>query len=162
MHRDAFGEEGEQVAALVDRIRTSPHYIPELSLVSDVAGGVAGHVMISGATLRGQGGDSAILILSPLGVRSIHQQQGIGGALVRAVCAAAHERDEPMIVLEGSPAYYRRFGFEPAHERGIELPLPDWAPRQAGQLHRLEAYSEAMRGTVIYPSAFDEVSGQQG
>ncbi len=93
-------------------------------------------------------------LLSPLAVLPVRQGAGIGGALVRAAVAAADRRDEPLVVLEGSPAYYRRFGFEPSYEHGIDLPLPDWAPREAGQVARLTRYDPTLTGTVVYPPAF--------
>ncbi len=148
----AFASDTE--ADLVDAIRSSEHYVPELALVATDGGEVVGHTMISGATLRSPGGDRPIVMLSPLAVLPARQGEGIGAALVRAAVAAADHRGEPLVVLEGSPAYYRRFGFEPSYEHGIQLPLPDWAPREAGQVARLSGYDAALTGTVVYPPAF--------
>jgi putative acetyltransferase len=58
-------------------------------------------------------------------------------------------------VLEGSPVYYGRFGFEPSADYGIHLPLPDWAPPEAAQVLRLRNYDPSIRGHVVYPPAFD-------
>ena len=102
-------------ADLVEMIRDSDQYVAEMELVAVVDDGVVGHVMVSGAVIIGEAGTaSPIAMLSPLAVDPTRQRQGIGGALVEAVCAIAEHRAEPMIVLEGSPAYYSRFGFEPA------------------------------------------------
>lgn len=149
--------ESDAEADLVDLIRASPQYLPAMALVAELKGEVVGHVMISGATLRADGGDRSVVMLSPLAVAPAHQGAGIGSALVRAVCAIADETGEPMVVLEGSPAYYRRFGFEPSYEYGIELPLPDWAPRPAGQVLRLAAWNRPPGGVVVYPPAFAAV-----
>jgi putative acetyltransferase len=158
----AFPSGGEEL--LVERIRASPEYVPEMALVAvvDSASGpeIAGHVMISGATLRGSDGDRRIAMLSPLSVAPSHQGMGIGGALIRAACAIADERGEPFVVLEGSPQYYGRHGFEPAANLGIELPIPAWAPSEAAQVIRLRSFDPgdtSVRGTVIYPVAFDEL-----
>ncbi len=148
---DAFGSDGE--ADLVEAIRASPEYIARLALVAVVGGEVVGHVMISGATLRTSTGDRPIVMLAPLAVAAAHRRVGIGGALVRAVTDLA--RDEPLIVLEGDPAYYSRFGFEHAAPLGIDLPLPDWAPSEAGQVLRFATSDPTLRGTVVYPPAFD-------
>ena len=75
---------------------------------------------------------------------------------MRAVIAAAEERGEPLVVLQGHPGYYPRFGFEWSVPLGITLDLPDWAPREAGQVLRLGSYDASIRGKVVYPSAFDE------
>jgi putative acetyltransferase len=146
-------------ADLVELIRESDRYAAEMELVAVIGDGVVGHVMVSGASIINEAGTaSPIAMLSPLAVDPIHQRQGIGGALVEAVCAIAERRAEPVIVLEGSPTYYSRFGFEPSTKLGITLPLPDWAPPEAAQVLRLSAYDPTdsrLRGTVRYPPAFE-------
>ena len=146
------------VAELVAAIRASEHFFPELSLVAEVEGHVVGHVMISRATLDDGVLQSPIMTLSPLAVAPGHQRRGIGAALVRAVTTAADERGEPFVVLEGSPIYYGRLGFEPAAAHGITLPLPSWASPAAAQLMRLAADVPTLRGHVVYPSAFDIIA----
>jgi putative acetyltransferase len=155
---DAFGSEAE--ADLVERIRASPEYEPSMDLVADVDDlGVVGHVMISRAMLRSPGGsERSIVMLSPLAVDPAVQGRGLGGELVRSATAIADHRGEPLVVLEGSPAYYSRFGFVAASAHGISLPLPDWAPLAAAQVMLLSSYDptdQSLRGTVCYPSAFD-------
>jgi putative acetyltransferase len=128
--------------------------------VAELDGRVVGHVMVSGAALRNDSGDRTISMLSPLAVDPDHHGAGIGGALVRAVTAIADERGEPLVVLEGSPRYYARFGFVHSVPHGIELPLPDWAPAEAAQVLLLRAYDPhdpTLRGRVVYPAAFDGV-----
>ena len=53
-------------------------------------------------------------------------------------------------MLEGSPAYYGRLGFEPAAAHGITITLPDWAPPEAAQVLSLHASDPTMRGHVVY------------
>ena len=84
-------------------------------------------------------------MLSPLAVAPDRQRQGVGSALVRAVTQRADERGEPLVVLEGAPAYYGRLGFEPADPLGIHITLPDWAPPEAAQVMRLRAYEPSVR-----------------
>jgi putative acetyltransferase len=152
----AFGSAAE--AHLVEAIRASPQYVPELSLVADLDGRVVGHVMISFTALHDDGSERWISQLSPLAVAPDVQGQGIGSALVRAVCALADTRGEPLVVLEGNPKYYGRFGFEPSATHGITLPLPSWAPPEAAQVLRLSRDDPSIRGRVVYPPAFDGVT----
>lgn len=155
--RRAFTRQPE-VVDLVEDIRRSAHYVPELALVAEQDGVLAGFVMCSSATIVGGDARHRVLNLSPLAVVPEFQRRGIGSALVEHVVARAAERDEPLIVLEGSPRFYGRLGFEPALRYGIELELPDWAPPEAAQVHLLPAYDPAIRGRVEYPPAFDVLS----
>jgi putative acetyltransferase len=83
--------------------------------------------------------------------------QGIGSALVRDIAARVDADGHPLIVLEGSPSYYARFGFADARGHGIHIDLPDWAPPEAGQVLRLANDDPAIRGEVVYPPAFADL-----
>ncbi len=156
----AFGSPVE--ARLVSDIRTSPGYRPDLALVAEIdrpdgdGRRIVGHVMISDAVVRTDDGDEhPIAMLSPLAVAPDAHRRGVGAALVRAAVDRADAAGEPMVVLEGSPAYYGRFGFEPAVDHGLALPLPDWAPIEAGQVLWFGGHDPRLTGTVVYPPAFD-------
>lgn len=149
----AFGSPAE--ADLVEAIRGSEQYVPEWALVAvhdDTD--VVGHVMVSYADLVDGSTRRRIAMLSPLAVRPDVHGRGVGSVLVRGVAALADAAGEPLIVLEGSPVYYSRFGFEHAAPLGVELPLPSWATSEAGQLLRLRAYDANLRGRVEYSPAF--------
>jgi putative acetyltransferase len=151
----AFG--GDAEAVFVDRIRASGGYVAALSLVAVAGNRVVGHVMVSHVGLHDDGHDRRIASLSPLAVSPDVHARGIGSALVRAVTARAEELGEPLIVLEGDPGYYGRFGFEWSVPLGIQVDLPSWAPPEAAQVLRLRGYDPAIRGRVVYPPAFDDV-----
>jgi putative acetyltransferase len=150
----AFGSSNE--ARLVAAIRASSNYMPSWSLVAvTTAGRVVGHVMVSYVGLRDGGSTHRVPSLSPLSVDPDYQRRGVGCALVRAVASAVESAGEPLIVLEGSPGYYSRFGFEYAVPLGITIKLPDWAPPEAAQVLRLSRYDTGVRGEVEYPPAFN-------
>lgn len=151
----AFNSAAE--ARLVEAVRASDGFVEGLSLVAELDGAVVGHVLVSHVELRSGDGSHRIATLSPLAVAPGHQRSGIGSALVRAVVARADALGEPLVVLEGSPDYYGRFGFEHSLAYGVRIDLPDWAPAEAAQLLRLAAYDPSLTGTVVYPPAFAEV-----
>ncbi len=144
------------VADLVELIRASPEYVAGLALVAERDAEVVGHVMVSHAALVDDHGvRRRVGTLSPLAVLPRWQRQGIGGLLVAHVLRAAQDHGEPLVVLEGSPQYYSRLGFEPAAAHGITIPLPDWAPPEAAMVRLLPDYRPEYRGRLEYPPAFD-------
>lgn len=158
----AFADTG-QVAGMVAGIRASARYHPALALVAEhPSGGIVGFVMVSGATVRNAAGEHPIAMLTPLAVAPGHQRSGVGGALVRAALAVAEAAGVPFVVLEGSPAYYTRFGFEPAAPHGIDIHLPAWAPPEAAQvafLTRHDPTATWWRGEVVYPPPVAALGG---
>ena len=122
-----------------------------------IDGRVVGHVAISMAILRDLQRDTAIANLSPLGVLPSVQRRGIGSALVDEVVARAAERGEPLVVVEGDPAFYGRLGFEYSVPLGIRITLPSWARPECAQVRRLRDTGSSPQGLVVYPPAFDEV-----
>lgn len=149
---DAFG--GPQVPGLVRMIRSSREYEPELAVVAEEADELVGVLLLSRLPLLGQHGRWwPVLVLSPLAVRPDRAGRGIGAALTRHALAVADGKGEALVVLEGDPSYYCRFGFEPGPARGIERPS-DLIPEPAFQVRPLTAYDSQMRGRIVYPEAF--------
>jgi putative acetyltransferase len=137
---------------LVDWLRASPAWIPELSLVAvDPDGGIAGHVLCT----RGTVAAAAVLALGPLSVRPDRQRSGVGQALVHAVLGAADALGEPLVALLGSTAYYPRFGFRLSIEYGITPQRPEW--EEHFQVRTLTDYDPALRGEFAYPEPFDRM-----
>jgi putative acetyltransferase len=153
VQRRAFGDHGAAVAELVGTLREGLTAGEGLALVAEVDGQVAGHVMFTRSLLDAPRRLVEVQVLSPLGVLPGRQRQGIGSALVRHGLKIMAERAVPLVFLEGSPAYYPRFGFVPGGTLGFRKPslrIPD-----AGfQVATLPAYEPWMTGTLVYAEAF--------
>jgi putative acetyltransferase len=151
----AFARPGEDVPAeapLVDWLRASQAWMPELSLVAEGPDGeVIGHVVCT----RGTVGSAPVLALGPLSVRPDWQRRGVGKALMHAVLGAADALGEPLVALLGSTAYYPRFGFRPASDYGITPGHPEW--KEHFQVRALTAYDPHVRGAFAYPEPFDRL-----
>ncbi len=155
VHAAAFARPGEGEpfeAVLAVLLRESGDAVAALSLVAEVGGEVAGHVVCSRPTAAG--GARPLLGLGPVGVLPAHQGRGVGGALLHAVLGAADALDEPGIVLLGAPAYYGRFGFEPAARHGVLSPVPAWGEHL--QVRRLTAWGPEHAGPFAFAPPFDD------
>ncbi len=148
----AFGREAE--ARLVEALRASDAFVPELSLVADADGDVVGHLLLSYVGLAGDG-TRRVLSLAPMSVRPDRQRGGIGSALVREGLRLADERGEPLVVVLGHRWFYPRFGFVPATRHGIEAPFP--VRDDVFMVRTLRAYDPSLCGKIAYPPAFDDL-----
>lgn len=156
LHRAAF--HGAAEAELVDAVRASSGFVPELSLVAVTDdGSVLGHAMVSrvGFAPDAGTGPSAVLALAPVAVLPPYQGRGIGTALTQAALQLADGRDEPCVVVVGSPAFYGPFGFVPARDAAVRGPYD--AAGTAFQVRPREGQGPIAPGMVVYPAAFDGV-----
>ncbi len=146
---DAAFDHQEGVGALVDDLRRSGRV--EVELVAEDADAVVGHVALERAWVDDDEAVVDVLTLSPLSVSPSRQGAGIGTLLVEAALAAARDRAEPYVFLEGDPGYYGTRGFGPALERGFLRPT-DRIPGPAFQVAVLD--DRGVTGRLVYPDAF--------
>ena len=151
--RGAFVRHPDEVAQLVEDIRASEHFIPELALVAADDSVVIAHVMLSWVGVE-DGSRDRILNLSPMSVRPDRQRAGVGTALIRDALGRAEAAGEPAVMVEGIPGYYPRFGFEQAGALGFTPPNPR-IPAEAFLVKRLPGYTADLAGRIVYPPAFD-------
>jgi len=140
-------------ADLVDAVREQAH--PLVSLVAELNGEIVGHILFSPVALDGHP-ERRILGLAPMAVAPARQRQGIGSALVRAGLERCRELGYGAVVLLGHPAYYPRFGFQPAARFGIGSEYA--APDEAFMLLELvPGYLGGASGAVRFHAAFQRV-----
>ena len=153
--RAAFGAEeprdGDDVVELWRDLDESD--LVRISLVAVTDGQLVGHVGVTHAWLDARRALVDVLLLSPLSVLPDHQARGIGTALLEAVLAAGEQTGRPAMVLEGSPFYYGRRGFDRGSVHGIVAPS-DRTPDAAFQVVCFGAWEEWMTGRVVYPDVW--------
>ncbi len=151
--RAAF--ESDTEPSLVDGIRNSSAFIPELSLVARDTNDstVIGHVMFSRLRVGNSDEGPLGLVLAPLAVAPSRQGEGVGSQLVYVGLDRATELGYRFVVLHGPPEYYHRFGFSPAERFGFENPF-DTPSREFMAAELVASGLEGMSGNLKYPEAF--------
>jgi putative acetyltransferase len=145
----AFGRPEE--AALVDALRAHGQMV--LSLVAEVDGRVVGHVAFSPVTIGSRTGVG----LAPLAVLPECQRRGAGAELVRRGLAECRAAGHDFAVVLGEPAYYARFGFEPAARHGARCEFD--APEDAFMILALRPGALAgLGGVARYAPEFGAVA----
>ncbi len=152
---DVDGIERVTLAAFTGKFRDNPteHLIVNglrdagalsLSLVAEVDEKIVGHVAFSSVTINGD--NLNWYGLGPISVVPELQKQGIGSKLIHEGLSAIRAFGAKGCVLEGSPAYYQRFGFRtypgliyegsPAPEYFMALPFYEDVPVGKVEYHR--------------------------
>lgn len=150
VHKAAFPTPAE--AGLVDRLRTNGK--AEVSLVAEAEGQIVGHILFSPVTISGPTGDVATgLGLAPLAVLPELQSRGIGSRLTREGLDACRGGGYSFVVVLGHPAYYPRFGFERADNRGISN---EYGADDAFMVLELQPGSLPTQGLAKYAAEFAE------
>lgn len=133
---------------LVDRLRESEAYIPQLSLVAEDSGKIVGHILFTRVDIGG----SPQLALAPLSVIPAYQRRGIGGALITRGHELAGGLGYGYSVVLGSGRYYPHFGYQPAARYGIKPPFD--VPGENFMACRLREDAPDISGVVRYAKAF--------
>ena len=140
---------------LVERLRYTKAFIPELSLVAEYRGQVVGHILLTKIKIKDGHFSFDSLALAPVSVKPNFQGKGIGGQLINKAHEAARALGLNSIVLIGHENYYPRFGYERASKYGIKLPFE--APDKNCMVIALTKNGlDGVRGMVENPKTFFE------
>lgn len=133
---------------LVNALRESDAFIPELSLVAESDGKIVGHIMLTKAKV----GEAIVLALAPLSVLPEYQRKGIGTALIREGHRIAAESGYGYSVVLGHETYYPKMGYLPADEFGIKPPFD--VPRENFMAYKIKEDASELQGTLRYAREF--------
>jgi putative acetyltransferase len=147
IHEAAFDRMDE--ADLVDRLRDEGHAI--LSLVAELDGRIAGHILFSRMRIDTPKGPLEAVALAPLAVLPVHQRRGIGGQLIERGLELLRERGEKIVIVLGHPGYYPRFGFSAAKASALRSPFP---PEAFMAIELSAGALNGVSGGVVYPPPF--------
>lgn len=133
---------------LMTALRKGDAFIPELSLVAEIDGRLAGHILYTKAKVN----DVEVLALAPLSVRPEYQRQGVGTALINEGHKIAKSLGYQYSVVLGSETYYPRVGYIPAQQLGIEV--PEGFPAENFMAIQLQENAQPLNGTITYAEEF--------
>ena len=116
--------DGTDIIALIEEIRVSEYYIPELSFVAELDGKIVGHFLFSRFPLSetkdgGHIDSSDIAMLAPVSVHADHFHQHVGATMLTLGIEKVKEYGFKGITVEGDYHFYNRVGFKTSSEFGI-------------------------------------------
>lgn len=152
----AFGNRDDE-AKLVEQIRGSKEFIPELSLVAEMDHQIVGHLMLSKAKVINPINETDVIVLAPIAIRPEFQKQGIGSQLINEGIRRTRELGYGLIFLIGHPSYYPRLGFRPARSYGFELNQYKVSDPVFMVYEVLEGQLDKLQGELIYPESFSSI-----
>ena len=145
-HREQF---------LVQRLRKSIAFVPELSMVAEIENKIVGHILLTKLKIKNRQDEFDSLALAPVSVLPEYQGKGIGGMLIQEAHKRASQLGHKSIVLLGHERYYPKFGYKQADNFGIELPF-DVPKENCMVIELTENGLKGVNGTVEYPKEFNE------
>jgi len=140
---------------LVERLRNSDAFIPELSLVAEVDNQIAGYILLTKINIEDKNKNTyTSLALAPVAVLPDFQGKGIGGKLIQAAHDKARALGFGSVVLLGHESYYPKFGYKLTKEFGIKLPL-DVPEENCMAIELSQNALKNVSGVVQYPKEFE-------
>jgi putative acetyltransferase len=150
---EAFGGRNDE-SLLIERIRASVYFVPELSIVAEIDNKIVGHLLLSRATVVEQERNHDVMVLAPVAVKPEYQKRGIGGSLIREGLHRCRTLGYGLVLLIGHPDYYPKFGFKPARSFQFELRQFE-VPNEVFMVCELqEGEIKKCKGELRYPEAF--------
>lgn len=168
VYLEAFptGEEAD----LVEALRRAGDAAMSVLAEVETPGGleVIGHAVLSPVALAEQRGIAGYLGLAPVAVTPAWQGRGVGSALVRRLIERARGASARGVFVLGDPAFYSRFGFEPAYPHGFSTRFvatdatdgpgtPETPGRDAFRFLPLRAIDNHHAGEIRYADAIESL-----
>ena len=150
---EQLSDQKEQI--LVEKLRKSSEFIPELSLVAVFNDEIIGHILLTKIKILNNNRSFDSLALAPVSVKPNFQKKGVGGKLIIESHRIAKILGHHSIVLLGHENYYPKFGYELASKYNIKIPF-DAPDENCMVIELTENGLQGVSGTVQYSKAFYE------
>jgi predicted N-acetyltransferase YhbS len=140
---------------LVERLRNSAAFIPELSIVAEYENKLVGHILLTKIKIVNKETEFESLSLAPVAVLPEFQNKGIGGKLILHAHKVARNLGFKSVILVGHENYYPRFGYKIISNYAIKLPF-DAPEENCMAIELVEDGLKGISGDVIFPKEFFE------
>lgn len=156
--------DGTDIITLIEEIRDSEYYIPELSFVAELNNTIVGHFLFSrfplSPTKEGGHGDAAnteIVMLAPVSVHADYFRQGIGTAMLTMGIEKVKEMGFKGITVEGNYKFYNQVGFRTSSEYNIfpTSGIPMEEPRCMMCQETYKGSLDGIHGYIVYDMYFN-------
>ena len=154
VHRSAFGQENE--ARLVEELRKSKEFLPELSLVAVMDDEIVGHILFSPVIIQCRDRNVHALALAPMAVQPQFQRRGIGSELVGKGLECCPTFGHQIVIVVGHPDYYPRFRFSSARAKALEVSF-SVTDEAFMVLELIQGALDSISGMVLYSTPFNDV-----
>jgi predicted N-acetyltransferase YhbS len=134
---------------LVNRLRNSTKFIPELSLIAEYENKIVGYILFTEIIV----GNQTLIALAPVAVLPEMQSKGIGKLLIMEGHKIATQLGYKGSVVLGHAEYYPKFGYKKASQYGIEAPF-DVADDNFMAVEFMDGGLSDVRGVVEYAKEF--------
>lgn len=151
--------DGTDIIALVEEIRDSKFYIPELSFVAELDNKIVGHFLFSRFPLSptkegGHNKDTSdgIVMLAPVSVHADYLRRGIGTAMLKLGIERVREAGFKGITVEGNFRFYNTVGFRTSSQFGIfpTSGIPMNEPRCMMCQETYKGSLNGVKGYIVY------------
>lgn len=149
--------DGTDIVALIEEIRVSQYYIPELSFVAELNGQIVGHFLFShfplSRTAKGGHIDSNdIVMLAPVSVHADYFHKHVGITMLSLGIQKVREAGFKGITVEGDFHFYNRVGFKTSSEYNIypTSGYPMTEPRCMMCQETFGGSLEGIQGYIVY------------
>lgn len=144
----------EDESKLVEKIRNSKQFIPELSIVAEENNEIVGHILLSKAEIVNGDNNYEVIVLAPIAVKPELQNKGIGGQLIQEGLKRCKNLGYGIVLLIGHPTYYPRFGFKPARQFGLKLKQFNVSDEVFMVCEVIDGELDKIKGELKYPETF--------
>lgn len=150
---EMYSDKREQF--LVERLRNTEGFIPDLSLVAEVEGRVAAYILLTAIKIISTHEVIPSLALAPVAVLPVFQGKGLGTALIEKAHDIARDLGYQSVIVLGHEKYYPKFGYKSLDHFNLSLPF-EAPPENCMAIELVPGALSSLDGKVVYPAAFFE------